>query len=367
MFVPSAKSKISLIVLLIVALALFYWVENSRNFVSDDYYQDKLEAAELMQQAEELIKEYRTAQGIYVDEVNDPNRTSLIGEKQSAIVTDRGDLTAKLTSLNPNFAALIVDLFKEANLRPNDKIAINVTGSYPALNIAVLSAAKVLELEVVMISSVGPSMFGATDPDFTWLDMERLLNENDIFPYRSIAASIGGGRDLGRGLNKLGRDLILENIEKNNVILVQEKTLEENIAKKMELFMGDDPEAINLYVNIGGGLSSLGISLSGELIDSGFHRYLSLTNIPLKGTLLLFAERGVPIIHLLDVIELAEKYNLPLAPEPLPKPGIGSMFEKERYDLTITITAFIILLILILIVIFFDKKELKLEDDEINV
>ncbi len=367
MFIPSAKSKFSLVILMLIAIALFIWVDNSRVFVSDKYYEEKLAASKLMQSAELAIKEYRNSEGIYIDEVNDPNRTAMIGDKQSPIITDRGDLTSKLTSLNPNFAAVIVEMFKEANLKKGDKIAISYTGSFPALNIAVLSAAKVMELEPIIISSVGASMFGATDPDFTWLDMEEFFIQNNIFDYKSIAASIGGGRDLGRGLSKNGRELIIKNINKHDIQLVREETLEQNIIKKMELFKDSGQNEIALYVNIGGGLSSIGATLNGRLIDPGLHRYLTLTNPPLKGTMLLFADEGIPVVHLLDITKLAEDKQLPLAPDPLPEPGNGSMFEYEKYNLTVTTISFAILIILILIVIFFDHNELKIKDDEINV
>ena len=367
MFIPSAKSKFSLILLMLVAIALFIWVENSRVFISDEYYEEKLAAAELMQNAELAIKEYRNSEGVYIDEVNDPNRTAMIGAKQSPIVTDRGDLTSKLTSLNPNFAAVIVEMFKEANLKQGDKIAISCTGSFPALNIAVLSAAKVLELEPMIISSVGASMFGATDPDFTWLDMEEFFIKQNIFEYKSIAASIGGGRDLGRGLSKNGRELILANIEKNNVELVHNETLEQNISHKIGIYKTASENNIALYVNIGGGLSSIGATINGRLITPGLHRYITLTNSPLKGTMLLLADEGVPIIHLLDITKLAKSKEIPIAPDPLPEPGNGSMFEDEKYNITIATISFIILMILILIVIFFDHKELKIKDDEINV
>lgn len=367
MFIPSAKSKFSLIILMLVAIVLFIWVENSRIFVSDEYYEEKYAAASLMQRAELAIKEYRNAEGVYIDEVNDPNRTAMIGVKQSPIVTDRGYLTSKLTSLNPNFAAVIVEMFKKANLKKGDKIAVSCTGSFPALNIAVLSAAKILEIEPIIISSVGASMFGATDPDFTWLDMEEFFIKEDIFNYKSLAASIGGGRDLGRGLSKSGRELILANIKKNNIELIQNETLEQNIMAKYRIYQTASDNNIALYVNIGGGLSSIGATLNGRLIDPGLHRYLTLTNTPLKGTMLLFADEGIPIIHLLDITKLAETNALPIAPDPLPEPGNGSMFENEKYNISIATIAFIILVILILIVIFFDHKELKIKDDEINV
>lgn len=367
MFIPSAKSKFSLILLLIVSIVLFIWVNNSRIFVKQKYFSEKLEAAKLMKKAGEVIKEYRLEQGVFIDEINDPNKTSLIGEKQTLITTDRGNLTAKLTSLNPNLAAVVIEMFKKTRLKKGDVIAMSCTGSFPAVNLAVMSAAKVMELNMIIISSVGASMFGATDPDFTWLDMEKLLNEKGIFNYKSIAASIGGGRDLGRGLNQTGRELIIESIKRNEVQLVQENSLENNIKKKMGIFKESAEKPVKLYVNIGGGLSSLGNSISGKLLSPGLRRHVDVKNIPLKGTLFLFAEEGIPIVHLLDIIKVAEIYNLPIAPDPIPEPGIGTVFLAEKYNITISGISLVILVLLILVIIFFDHKQMKLKEDEVNI
>jgi len=363
MYIPSAHSKISVIILLIIAIGLFLWVHNSRVWVKEKYYDEKFQAAELTKMATDAIREYRIQQGYTFDELNDPNRSGIIGEKYSLITTDRGDLTAKLTTLNPNISAIIVDFFQKAKLKKGDVIAVNVTGSMPALNIAVLSAAKVLGLDVVLISSVGASMFGATDPYFTWLDMEALLNDKNIIPYKSVAASIGGGRDLGRGLSKAGRDLIVEAIDRNNVEIIQENSIEKNIERKMEIFENTYDSNIALYVNVGGGLSSLGDAVNGRLLPPGLHKHVLTRNIPKKGTTFLFVEKGVPIVHLLDVRVLAEKYNLPISPVPLPEPGTGAMFLEERYNLTITAIALAILMILIVIVIFFDRRQQQFKEE----
>jgi poly-gamma-glutamate system protein len=368
MFIPSAKSKFSLISVCLIAIVLFFWVDNSRVFVKERYFDQKYKAAVLMQEAEKIIIEYRLAQGVIIDEVNDPNSTALIGEKNTIITTDRGNLTAKLTSLNPNFAGVMVDLFKKAKVKKGDQVAVSCTGSFPGINLAVMSAAMVLDLDLILISSVGASMFGATDTIFTWLDIESLLNEKEIFPYKSVAASLGGGRDLGRSLSKYGRELIEEAIKRNNVQLVHEKSLEKNILKKMAIFENETGKKdIKLYMNIGGGLSSLGSTINGKLVTPGYHKFLYLKNLPVKGTMFLFAEKNVPIIHLLDILDIAEDYDLPVAPEPLPRPGTGRVFEVERYNMTIAAIALVIMIILIAVVIFFDHKELKLKEDEINL
>jgi poly-gamma-glutamate system protein len=367
MFVPSAKSKFSLVVLLVVSLLLFIWVNTSRTFVKEKYHDQKLAAAHLMQDAMDVVKEYRSAQNVYIDDQNDPGRTGLIGDKETLITTDRGSLTAKLTSLNPNMAAAVVDMFKQAKLKKGDNVAVSCTGSLPAVTMAVYSAATVLELDLTVITSVGASMFGANDPDFTWLDMERLFNEKGIFSYRSVAASLGGGRDLGRGLNLAGRDLIEEAIARNEVELVKELSLEKNIERKMAIYIQQADTPYKLYVNIGGGLSSLGNSINGRLVSPGFHRYLSAKNIPLQGTMFLFAEQGVGVMHLLDILKIAQNYDLPTAPDPIPEPGTGRMFVDERYNVTIAGVALAILILLIFLVIFFDHKQLKLKEEEINI
>ena len=365
MFIPSVKSKFSLITLFVISILLFLWVNNSRVYIKRKYYKQKLKAAQLMYNAEKAIKNYLISKNKQIDTINDPYNSYLIGEKNTIITTDRGNLNAKLTSLNPNIAAVFVELFKKARLKKGDEVLVNFTSSYPAINIAVMSAAKVMGLKLIIISSVGSSMFGMTDPDFTWLDMESFLFNKKIFPYKSIAASLGGGRDLGRGLSKEGRKAIKEAILRNNVLLIKENSLQENIQKKYELFRkySKNPK---LYVNIGGGLSSIGNSITGKLISTGYHKYLNLSNTPIKGTMILFAEQKIPIIHVLNVLELAEKYKLPIVPDKLPEPGEGQIFVEPRYNTLYAIVSLLILGILISIVIFFDKSQMKLKHDEIS-
>ncbi|MCF7911191.1 MAG: poly-gamma-glutamate system protein [Candidatus Cloacimonetes bacterium] len=365
MFVPSAKSNLSLIILFIISILLFIWVNNSRMFIKEKDYSEKMEAAQLMKQATDALSEYRTFCGAYCDPENDPNQSGIIGLKETPITTDRGSLEGKLTSLNPNYAAVIISLFKKAKLSEGDRIAVSSTSSYPAINIAIYSAAKVLGLKVVSINSVGASMFGATDPEFTWLDMESFLYNEGIFPYKTKAASIGGGRDLGRGLNVLGRDMILKAIERNGVTLVRENDLDGNIRKKMDIYR-ESYKKYDAYINIGGGLSSIGSSINGRLITDGYHRNIHNNNIPRKGTMFEFAENGTPIIHLADVTRIARSYELPQAPVPIPEVGIGSMFVDERYNVTIAIISLFILIALISIVIIFDHSQMKLRDDEVN-
>ena len=59
-----------------------------------------------------------------------------------------------------------------------------IVGSFPALNVSLLAACEQMQLRALPITSVGSSMWGANDPAFTWLDMEKLLNQvMTIFKY----------------------------------------------------------------------------------------------------------------------------------------------------------------------------------------
>ena len=254
-----AKSNIVLGVLSLLSLLAFIAVENSKVDARQDYYEEKLEAAQLAQKAAEYIKNYRLQKGVFVDAVNDPNETALIGQEYTMVTTDRGDIEAKLSSTNPNFAAVVVQMLKEAEVEKGDNVTVAMTGSFPALNIAVLAALKTLDLNPIVISSVGASNFGANDPHFTWLDMEMILEKGNVFDCRSVAASMGGGADRGRGLSPEGRDLLKQAVERNGIPFIHEDHLENSIEQRMQIYNKEAKgKGIQAFINIGGGIASLG-------------------------------------------------------------------------------------------------------------
>jgi poly-gamma-glutamate system protein len=127
----------------------------------------------------------------------------------TSVTSNTGSLPAKQTSINPNFAAVVVQLLKRAGLEEGDVVAIGFSGSFPALNVAVMAAVSVLGLKPIIISSNAASQWGANDPDFLWIDWERTLAAKHIFNFRSVAASIGGIEDRGLGMTPEGRRTIV--------------------------------------------------------------------------------------------------------------------------------------------------------------
>ncbi|MEM9555719.1 MAG: poly-gamma-glutamate system protein [Acidobacteriota bacterium] len=326
-----------LVPLAALTLAGSAWVESGQRVVPSPHYDQMLRAAQLSEQAATALKRERLERGAFVDAVNDPAETALIGQEYTQITTDRGDLDAKLASTDPNFAAVILGMLHQLDLEPGDCAAVAMTGSFPALNLSTLAALEVFGADTVLITSVGASNFGATDPYFTWLDMERVLVDDGILRTRSTAASMGGGNDTGRGLSPKGRQLLLDAIERADVTPLVEKTIDASIRRRVELYRaGCGERPIAVYINVGGGVASLGHSLNGELVPSGSNQRLPTRNYPARGAMMRIADGDVPVIHLLNVRRLRDRYGLEPVREVLPKPGTGRVFGDVRYDLVRT-------------------------------
>ncbi|MBK6335610.1 MAG: poly-gamma-glutamate system protein [Betaproteobacteria bacterium] len=88
---------------------------------------------------------------IAIDPTTDPSQSGLIGIDYSDLTTTLGDLRAKQLSVQPAFAALIVTWLKDAGVRRGDRVALSLTGSFPGLNIAALSACEAMGLEALVI------------------------------------------------------------------------------------------------------------------------------------------------------------------------------------------------------------------------
>lgn len=324
--IPTVK----LFCLAIIVIALYVGIHNAR--ILTPSYQIKLAAAQLMQKAEEAVKTEYLRRGFTIDSNSDPNSTGLIGPGFSPIMTDTGSLPEKQTATNPDFAAVMVDLFNRAGVKSNDTVAVGLTSSFPALNIAVIAAGETLGLKLITISSVGSSNWGATNPDFAWLDMEKLLYEKGIFHHRSVAASAGGSMDMAADLTPEGQLLIEQAIARNNVTLIN-GPLESNRSRRMELYkQGANGGTIGAYVNIGGGIASMGPAANRELLLPGLNKAADLENKAAEGIIFSMAEAGVPVIHLLNIRDLAREYGLPVALAPLPKLGEGHVYTDARLE-----------------------------------
>ena len=321
--------------LLIAVLALggFIALEAFQTKVKQAHYQEKLAAARLALEAMQVVKNERLRQGWKIDPETDPARSGLIGSLVTPVTSEAGDLEAKQTSVNPNFAAVVVQLLKQAGVKTGDKVAVSFSGSFPALNISVLAALQTLKLKPVIISVASASQWGANDPDFLWIDMERNLNSKGLFPFRSSAASLGGKNDRGREMTEKGRDLLLKGIRRNGLIMIQAKNVRESIDSRMSIYHRDAPPKV--FVNVGGGIASAGIRPYKVLIKPGVLLSEQPGDNKVDSLISRFVREGVPAIHLGNVKRMAEKYGMPAEPSSIPPVGEGRIYFRKEYNLWI--------------------------------
>jgi poly-gamma-glutamate system protein len=342
----------TLVILAVFALTIMVLLESTRRYQPDPRRGEKNAAMELMQRSAEAIKKEKLRMGIPIDRRFDTNDTGLIGVEYTDITTTLGSLVAKRTSTNPAFAAVVVDMLDRAGVRPGDRVAVCLSGSFPALNIAVLSAARVSNLHPVIISSEGSSMYGANQPDMTWLDMERVLAERGLLPYRSIAASLGGIAGAQGGLDGTGIEAGRRAIRRNGIPLLEEEgssTLTADVQKRLALFdqaLGGRKPAV--FINVGGSLTSLGDGPEGHRLPAGLLKKVPAVRNPERGIIFLMGERDVPVIHLLKIKSIAAQYGILIDPIPLPAGPPGKTLRTGRYPVPLAAVGLVFLIVLLL-------------------
>ncbi len=328
-----------------ISMAFLLGLEYSKSLQKDPILSEKITAARLMEKALTVIKKERLERGITIDPQIDPNETGIIGWNHTELTTTLGSPSSKRTSTNPNFAGVVVEMLHRAGVKAGDDVAISFSGSFPALNIAIISAVHTLRLNPVILSSVGASMYGANDPRLTWLDIETILREHGIWPYASVAASLGGIVELRNGLDGKGIELGIEAIRRNGVAYIDEqgvKTLQADIDRRLNIydrsFTGRKPA---IFINTGGSLTSLGNNPEVYSLSSGLLTRIPLSNNPERGIIFRMAERGVSVIHFLNIKKMAARYGLPIDPIPLPSVPSGGVMRPQKYSILLALSGLI--------------------------
>ncbi len=338
-----------LISVAVISIIFAYFTIKYKIKYYSPYYNEKISSVNLTKILFEKIKQEKINRSIVIDPVNDPNQTGLIGVEHSLITSEPGDLNMKLTTTNPNISGVVVELLKKCNLKENELIAVSFSGSFPALNLAVLAAVQTLGLKPIIITSVSSSMWGANIPEFTYLDMESFLYEKGFIKFHTVAASLGGIDDIGRGLSPEGRNLIEQAINRNQVQKLESKDLEEAIQNRLALYqLLANNEKIVCFINVGGGATALaGYELPTGILDPlkySFHQGLAGR----------FLSNGVKVINLNNISHLARRYDLPIAPIPVPKIGEGKLYYENRYSVGLATIFLIVLGIIAFIVLRID-------------
>lgn len=327
---PQHTPAFAFVLIAMFSVAGIFSVEHFRVQQKRPYYGQKAEAARLAFAAMQVIKEERLLhRGPPIDPEIDPARSGLIGSFVTPVTSDPGDLESKQTSVNPNFAAVVVELLKRAKVSKGDPVAIGVSGSFPGLCISVFAACKVLDLKPTVIASASASQWGANDPEFLWVDMEDVFYKKGLFPFRSAAASFGGKNDRGREMTEKGRAFVLEALKRNNLPLISAPTIGKSIDQRMAIYFDKAPPKV--FINVGGGLVSTGIRPFKVFLKPG----LVSRNLPIDAAtdsvMQRFLREGIPVIHLGNMRQLAKEFRLPFAPTIMPAVGEGGIYYRMGY------------------------------------
>ncbi|MEY8701541.1 poly-gamma-glutamate system protein [Francisella philomiragia] len=354
-------------------------------------YTQKLQAAELTEEAFDLTQRYFMSKGYLCKSMGDVSCTGLIGLSMTEITTDSGDLYAKRSSVNPNMAAIFVQWLSQLNLKEGDTVAVQETGSYPALDIAMLSAIKTLKLKPLIIFSAGASQFGANRPGFTWPDIYRNLVEKGIFDYDVLGITLGGSHDNGYGMTP-GAILKLNDAIKRNdfkVINIPYKdSTNTSVAKRLEMYKeaaGDD--TIKAYINVGGNMASIGLKQPKVKVEEADKKskvdkkatnvasndqVLKIHSFPTGVTAKLppeyssvnsvavnFLKEDIPVVNVRDInSSIIKTYGMAYNPTTVVPPGQGAVFSQKKYNTALAAALLIIDIALIVFMAFISRKYL---------
>lgn len=329
---PQSVSRVALVLVAALAVSGYLVVEQWRTTVRQRYFQDKIRAARHAEAAFEVLKAARTRKRISIDPEIDPSGTGLLGTLMSPVTTNPGALVSKQTAANPNFAAIVVHFLRKAGVEEGDTVAVGYSGSFPAVNVAVLAAIEALKLNPVIIASAASSQWGANRPRFLWMHMERELLDKRLIRKGSVAASIGGIEDRGLGMSDKGRAMLERAIQRAGVQFIDPPDFRTSVEARMQIYREQAGGEIKAYVNVGGGTISVGRKFGKRLFRPGLNRRLPPGAAELDSVMSAFLKDRIPVIHLVKIADLADRFGLPVPPERTPTVGEGSVFVREEYN-----------------------------------
>ena len=183
---PKSVSHTALLLISAFAILGIVLVEQFPTVRPMPWQEEKMEAAQLAKSAFDVIAVAREQSGEPIEPKIDPTESGLLGISTSSVTSLTGSLPAKQTTINPNFAAAIVQILKDAGVKKGDVVAVGVSGSFPAMNICTYAALETLETQPIVIGSGASSSWGANLPNLLWLDMEKILADDDVFALSLI-------------------------------------------------------------------------------------------------------------------------------------------------------------------------------------
>ncbi|MGD9123989.1 MAG: poly-gamma-glutamate system protein [Desulfarculaceae bacterium] len=262
--------------------------------------------------AQGYIAAWRQGQGFGSDPKADPWRLGLIGLEISPLTTTAGSLEAKRTACNPAWSIITRRWLQGLGLKRGDRVAMYSSASFPGMILNVLTSAEQLGLDVLLVVSLGSSIWGANHPQCPWPVLAARLRSQGCIRTRAAFYTLGGGQENGGGLSPEGRTILRQAAVDAGVRLIHTANLQEMIDRKWRLLK---EHGAKVLVNIGGSQANLGtdqdvLTLKPGLLQPG--QGIRAGN----GVLGLALQNGMPVVHFLNLKALCTQTGVPFDSPP---------------------------------------------------
>lgn len=293
------------------------------------YYEMQVRAAEQLEGCFAAVRGYKAELGIPMSE-EDLHQTGMIGESYSGTTTTLGAIEAKRTTAWPDMGGLCVRLLHEAGVRPGDTVGAGFSGSFPAMNLALVAACESMDVRLVCIASVGSSTYGANNPELTFPEMLWRLRRDGLIRTESAAVTMGGRNDVGADMDPdLAAD-IRGRLLACGLNLMEEADFQTNLALRQALYQQEGP--IDCFVAVGGNVTSMGRGESGISLGQGVLRPVRMPRLDdVSGLVQRYLVQGLPVINLLNIKKIAADYGFAYDPATWPPIGQSAVYHNIRY------------------------------------
>lgn len=302
-------SKAKLLLLAVAMAGLWYLAAPALLSAKEQLLWEKVRTAQ------QHLSQWRKENGNAASQDSDPWNCGLIGVEWSGITTTLGDLASKRTACNPAWAVQFSRWFQDLGLKPGDPVAIFSSASFPGLLLNSIAAAEAMELNPLLVVSLGASTWGANHPDSPWPVLAAELRRSGFIQKRADYYTLGGGAELGHGMAPEGEVLLRKTAKETGVELLTADSLEEMIALKSELL---EKHQARLLVSIGGSHANLGSAPEVLKLHTGL---IPTTDVDVAGNGIIgVAMRdNLPVIHMLNIRSLSNMTGIPYDSQPRKK------------------------------------------------
>jgi poly-gamma-glutamate system protein len=320
---PQARIKLTwLAVAAALSVALWFAFEQALQHPIHPQFAEMLMAARSMQAASRVLWLEKEMRGRTPPMQVDPNRTGMIGQEYTPITTTIGELPAKRTATNPDFAAALVRQIASLQLVRGTPVVIVVSASFVGGDVAAITATETLGLRPIVIASLSASMWGANEPELNLVDMLSALREHNVIRTRVVAAVLGGSGAIGGSMDPDGVAALRRSAARDGVPIVEVRPVAALIDALLAHINAEAGDArLGLVINAGGALIGLGSCHESYEWPPGLTRRAPPCSDGTPGLAMRLAADGLPVLHIINMRRLAVEWGLPFDPIPLPIPG----------------------------------------------